>query len=640
MQASQPANFNLQEFTDTGQLLVGGRLYTYSYGTTANKTAFTNPEGTVPHTYTPDGAGGQYIALNARGELPAPLYLGIGSYDIALKRADGSTVWTRKADGIESVTNSLTAALLDAPGASLVGFSQAGAIKRTVQDKLRDMVSVKDFGAKGDGVTDDTAALQAAINSGYNLWVPAGTYITSDNLNIGYGIIIRGEYRKSIIKRVAGVAVTVVSRTYVDSTNTTFTRNYSDKVVFNLLFPNNSYLVDVIIDALAFDLPTDGTVGVFNAQRVAVSSFSNLYVNTSAYVVKGFDIWQTVWRNIRSQFSKDHFNIDTGTSNVFDRVYCNTKFSTGGTGFSFTNLDYTIMIGCAADSLDRAYWFSGSHCNVTMTGCGSETFSRVVHVQNSARVTINGGALWLFKNTGTVGSTFYPYQVDSGGVLTMNGTHMGVFDNTIAGATLAAFTVVTGGLVQLNNVRYPIEIGGGTATSWWYVADASSVLMLVDANGTRYMTARGPSRFDGVSNRKSFEYSKTIAAGAAQSIFRIPSSAYGDSFSAKVQVHLINTYVGDMGFSGIMEFHITGFKETTTSQNLTQIGGSFTVSNTGAAGFGGVTGSLLRNGDNTVDFQLNVANAPQVVGNTVVSVFVEYMTNSAVTASNTVITGV
>lgn len=54
-----------------------------------------------------------------------------------------------------------------------------GAVATTVQTKLRETVSVKDFGAVGDGLADDTAAIQAAINatkSAGALLFPPGSY--------------------------------------------------------------------------------------------------------------------------------------------------------------------------------------------------------------------------------------------------------------------------------------------------------------------------------------------------------------------------------------------------------------------------------------------------------------------------------
>lgn len=70
-------------------------------------------------------------------------------------------------------------------GASSAGLaflqSGTGATSRTVQSKLQDTVSVKDFGATGDGATDDTAAINACLTAAKlgakKVFFPAGRYM-------------------------------------------------------------------------------------------------------------------------------------------------------------------------------------------------------------------------------------------------------------------------------------------------------------------------------------------------------------------------------------------------------------------------------------------------------------------------------
>jgi hypothetical protein len=66
-----------------------------------------------------------------------------------------------------------------------INYTQGGtgSQQRTLTSKLQESVSVKDFGATGDGVTDDTAAIQAAIDASFKIYFPQGTYIVSSTLS-------------------------------------------------------------------------------------------------------------------------------------------------------------------------------------------------------------------------------------------------------------------------------------------------------------------------------------------------------------------------------------------------------------------------------------------------------------------------
>ncbi|MBB6114629.1 hypothetical protein F4826_001507 [Rahnella inusitata] len=58
----------------------------------------------------------------------------------------------------------------------------SNSVTRTQHDKNSDWISVKDFGAKGDGSTDDTAAFKNALSASYQVFVPKGEYKITDGL--------------------------------------------------------------------------------------------------------------------------------------------------------------------------------------------------------------------------------------------------------------------------------------------------------------------------------------------------------------------------------------------------------------------------------------------------------------------------
>lgn len=92
----------------------------------------------------------------------------------------------------------------------------SGSVARTVNSKLNDVVSVRDFGAVADGDfagngTDNTAAFQAAINTGKAVFVPKGVYRITGTLNLhnGYKALIGDKSMPVLVKTTAGPAIEI-----------------------------------------------------------------------------------------------------------------------------------------------------------------------------------------------------------------------------------------------------------------------------------------------------------------------------------------------------------------------------------------------------------------------------------------------
>jgi hypothetical protein len=119
--------------------------------------------------------------------------------------ADQLVVFDTDANATKRVTRADLYAASD--GATYLGYLQSGsgAEPRTVQSKLSDVVSVKDFDAVGDGLTDDTDAIKAVAALGVAVYFPPGTYLCTEfSITPVSGTLFYGDgIDKSIIRFVS-----------------------------------------------------------------------------------------------------------------------------------------------------------------------------------------------------------------------------------------------------------------------------------------------------------------------------------------------------------------------------------------------------------------------------------------------------
>lgn len=147
-----------QQFLDSnGRPLTGGSVYFYVPLTSTLKNTWQDAGKTILNTNP--------VVLDSSGQ--AIIY-GDGQYRQVVYDVHGNLIWDKLTDSyaLNSEFQTFVTNVEGTAGASLIGFLQAGAgaVAQSIQDVLRlGEVNVESFGAKGDGIADDWAAIMACF---------------------------------------------------------------------------------------------------------------------------------------------------------------------------------------------------------------------------------------------------------------------------------------------------------------------------------------------------------------------------------------------------------------------------------------------------------------------------------------------
>lgn len=346
--------------------------------------------------------------------------------------------------------------------------------------KARDVLNVKDFGAKGDGSTDDTAAIQAAIDYAVatgrrSVYFPAGTYIVTSPLHAqvetgtttvggstksrytyGMGLTLRGEQvGKTVLRKTGQATYTIPANNNINGGSTVDTTLF-----FGGTEGTGLYVSDLSIE----NASTGECYAIYATRARCILERLNVCTNSHGIYLYG---WLNNLTDIIITAKEKGLWVANATSTVCNKVFvagCNNPYY-------LVSAYYSTLISCCADSCTGSIWtLKGS---VSMIGCGSESkgADRYIDLLDDTRVDAHGLYLYdLEAPSGSTGTNKALFRMASRCVLNVDGIQLagtastqGV-QNALLECGIASVTFAVQDILLFNNGASPLtpELCKGT----------------------------------------------------------------------------------------------------------------------------------------------------------------------------------
>jgi hypothetical protein len=280
----------------------------------------------------------------------------------------------------------------------------------TVGAKLSQTISVKDepYGAVGDGVTDDTAAVQAALDAGgpgSRVLVPRGFYKIAGTLTRHPGQIIEGEGWETTVGTYALAGGSVLVQTSVSDIPLIEIAGASDAAQ-----EERGGLRDI-----ALKYKTDGAVvGTgYKATNSRQNVLENVYVASfNIGIEQGNNCWQWGMRNVRvMDAAKCLYSHDSGEDSTY--LSCIFRsYRASGLNVHMKNMSQTnLFLGCDISNADGGVWMEQGDANGDGTGTPYPMHASFLNCQFEELATY---AIKTTSSNGSAAAKYHPQVIAIG----------------------------------------------------------------------------------------------------------------------------------------------------------------------------------------------------------------------------------